>query len=112
MRRPSPHHCRSRRARAVFVAAGAAALAGWAALGVLPKTLPATWLNPVSGSWNDPANWSTNPDYPNNDQPPGVSYNATISAVGAPYSVDLLNSVSLGTLTMNSADATLNVGPG
>ena len=112
MRRSSPYHRRSRRARAVFLAAGAAALLAPVARSAFAQTVTATWLNPVSGSWNDPTNWSSNPDYPNNDEPPGVSYNATISAVGAPYTIDLLNSVSLGTLTMSSADATLNVGPG
>ena len=46
----------------------------------------AIWTNPVDGSWTDPTRWSTNPFFPNNGNPAGVTYAANISASGA-YSV-------------------------
>src|SRR5687768_17024456 len=39
----------------------------------------ASWLNTSGGQWTEPSNWSTNPFYPNNGNPPGTAYEATIS---------------------------------
>src|SRR4029077_19517241 len=57
----------------------------------------------------DSTMWSSSPDYPDNDNPPGTNYNASITADGTPYTIDLLNSVSLGTVTMSPPSATLAV---
>ena len=70
--------------------------------------ISSSWLNPVDGNWIDAANWSTNPDAPNNDSPnPGDVYDVTIDATGAPYQATLDTDVTLRNLTLNSLDATL-----
>src|SRR6478609_4403283 len=97
---PSPRHL-SRRRSCALIAAGAAALLGAVGSGsAWGQMVDASWLNPVNGSWTDPTKWSSDPDYPNNDGT--TTYNATIDAVGSPYTIDLLSTVNLGTLTMNS----------
>lgn len=73
----------------------------------------AYWLNPVTGSWFDPINWSTNPAYPDNGQPlSGDLYAVTIDATGSAYQ-PYINSASrdllLDSLLINSPDATLLV---
>lgn len=78
-----------------------------------PIAATATWLNPVSGNWVEAAKWSTNPIYPNNDSPPGTTYDVTIAAGGAgPYGVALNSTISLNSLTLNSADVTVTQGNG
>src|SRR5688500_3039306 len=49
----------------------------------------ASWVQPASGVWHGPANWSTNPLYPNNNNPGGERYDVTIATVGSPYTVTL-----------------------
>ncbi len=91
----------------------------WAILaavgGVLLSTsargaINASWLAPADGSWTDPTAWSTNPTYPNMDQPdPGDLYNAIIGASGAtPYTVSLNTDITISQLSINSSAATLN----
>jgi len=65
-----------------------------------------TWLQPASGFWNDPANWST-PNYPNNGVPTGITYDAFLSAGGTPYTIQLSADTSLDSLTLGFSDATL-----
>jgi hypothetical protein len=67
--------------------------------------IPSTWLAPVSGAWDDASKWSTSPLPPRNS--PGVDYHATIDATGAAYTVTSTDFVSVGRLTLNSADALL-----
>lgn len=68
----------------------------------------ADWLNPVSGNWIDPANWSINPVFPDNGQPSSTdTYSVLIDASGAPYAVTF-NSSSLATPTVVVDDITLN----
>lgn len=59
-----------------------------------------SWLSPSSGNWIDPANWSSNPDYPNNGSPPGATYDVTIGAAGPAYTVSLSDSVAVSTLSI------------
>lgn len=72
-----------------------------------------TWLNPVNGDWTDPANWSTNPNYPNNGFPTTAdTYNAIISALGAPYTVTASaapGSITVESLVVGSPAATVNL---
>ncbi len=75
------------------------------------QQLTATWLNPVSGNWTDPTQWST-PNFPNNGNPAGTTYHAVIDAVGGPYTVTLGESVALTSLTVDAADATLDLTSG
>lgn len=72
---------------------------------------PASWTSAVSGSWVDASKWSTNPYYPSNGNPSGVTYAATINATGAAYSISMGNTnIALNSLLLDSSDATLNAG--
>jgi len=67
----------------------------------------ATWLDAVDGQWDDASKWST-PVYPDNGSPaPSDTYDVVIDAAGDSYTVDLDTDVSLDSLTLDSADATL-----
>src|SRR3989440_7095034 len=68
---------------------------------------PASWLAAIDSNWTNASQWSTNPIYPNNDNPPGTTYDATIAATGSAYSVSLNTDVSVDSLTLNSPNATL-----
>ncbi len=67
-----------------------------------------SWLNAVDGDWDDPAKWST-AVFPDNGSPsPSDTYRAVIDATGSsPYTVDLQTEVTLDSLVLNSANATL-----
>ena len=65
----------------------------------------AVWSSSVGGYWDDGANWSSNPDYPNNDG--GVTYNATIDLVADPYFVVLDTDVTVDNFTLDSSSATV-----
>lgn len=89
---------------------GALALCAGAACAAQPIT--SHWLNPVSGNWTDGSMWSSAPYYPSNGQAFGSLFHAVIDAAGAPYEVTMGlggPTVSLQSLTMQSADATLNI---
>ncbi|MFH1746164.1 MAG: hypothetical protein ABIG44_03880 [Planctomycetota bacterium] len=64
------------------------------------------WTNPDGGVWADGANWSSNPDYPNNG--PSETYNATIDLAGNPYTVNLNTDITIDNFTLDSTVATLN----
>jgi phage baseplate assembly protein gpV len=68
---------------------------------------PASWVNPVSGTWIEAPFWSTNPFAPLNNNPPGTTYNALIEAAGGTYTVSLHSPVSISSFTLNAASATL-----
>src|SRR5437879_3794428 len=82
----------------------AVTLVGLAAVPAIAQPVTATW-NGTSGNWSNPALWSTNPYYPNNGNPPGVTYNATVNGtvtgailtVDQPITIQALN-FSSGTL--------------
>lgn len=93
---------RSVSVRAMVLVAGAAACLGASRASA---QISATWLNPVSGNWNDGTLWSTNPDFPNN----GVNtYDAFINQVGPAYVVTLNQNITVRDFTLDSADATLD----
>ena len=65
---------------------------------------PASWLTGIGSSWTDASRWSTNPFYPNNDNPLGTTYDATIAATGTTsYNVILKSDIALDSLTLDSA---------
>jgi len=69
-----------------------------------------TWRNAANGDWKTIANWSNTPAwsaYPANGtgQSGPISYDVQFSAAGAPYNVTLNTSLSLDSVTLNSADA-------
>jgi fibronectin-binding autotransporter adhesin len=69
----------------------------------------ASWLSETSGNWSTASLWSTNPNYPNNGTPANVNYDAYISATGGTaYTVTLNSNITVNSLTIGSANATLN----
>ncbi|MCC6708650.1 MAG: hypothetical protein IT492_13925, partial [Gammaproteobacteria bacterium] len=65
-----------------------------------------SWATAASGTWSGAANWaSCNGALPNTG---ADTFNANITAAGAAYTVTLNTSASIGTLTLNSTDATLS----
>jgi hypothetical protein len=68
----------------------------------------ARWLNPVSGQWDDPSKWSTDPVFPNNGTPAGTTYDALVDATGTPYTVTVARNPVLDRLTIDSPDATVS----
>jgi hypothetical protein len=97
---------RRRRSRALLgLAVGSILLSSSA----LPAQTVATWLTANSGDWNDPTRWSSNPFFPNNNNPPGASYIAQISATtGSPYTVFLQPSnVTVDAVNISAAGAQL-----
>jgi hypothetical protein len=77
-----------------------------AALIVSPQAmaLDAEWFAPVGGAFHDGTLWSTAPVAPT-----GVADRATIAASGSPYAVLMGQHTELDSITLNSADATLEV---
>jgi hypothetical protein len=51
------------------------------------QVITSTWTG-VSGNWTNPALWSTNPNYPNNGNPPGVTYAVSFATQGGTLNVD------------------------
>ena len=72
-------------------------------------TVAATWTGAAGGGdWATAANWSSNPNDPNNGAPAGTVYDATIS----PGSVGLGTSVNVDSLTLGSGNQSLSIGSG
>src|SRR5438445_8036287 len=82
------------RVRRRLCSRAAIGLAAAVGVGSMAMADTATWLNPVSGNWNDATKWSTNPNYPNNGTPAGVNYDANVAASGAAYSIGLSSNVT------------------
>ncbi len=101
------HSMRTKVARRRLCLFACAALASSAALASAAST--ATWIAPVSGNWSDPTKWSTNPNFPNNGSPTSTdTYDVLINPTGSAYTILLSTpAISLDSLTLNSADATL-----
>ena len=68
---------------------------------------PATWLAPATSQWATATNWSTNPAYPNNSA--GTTYAPVINANGTSYIVYILSPVSVDSIALNAANATLSI---
>lgn len=71
-----------------------------------------TWVSATSGDWTDSTKWTTNPISPNNGNPIGTTYDAIIGAAGGSYTVSLGAPITINSLTLNSASATLLHTPG
>ena len=72
----------------------------------------ASWVAGVSGSWDDPSKWTTNPFYPNNGNPSGSAYAVVVDAAAATgYTISLNRDVTVNSLTVNNTNATVLVSP-
>lgn len=100
----------SRRLPSTRCLARALCLASLAAVcTVHAATITSTWTNAASGTWNVDANWTNvapSGGFPNNGG--GTTYEALISATGTAYTVTLNSSVTVETLSLASANATLS----
>lgn len=91
----------SRRARVIALAAGVAC--GVTGAGsAFGQTL--NWGAASSGNWSDPLKWSPN------GVPNGPTFNAVINATGSAYTVTVDSNFSLNKITLNSANATVQLG--
>src|SRR5262245_37693143 len=95
----------TRRRRNVLFGAAAMSMGLGTAMGA---SFTASWLLPADGTWSNSANWSTNPNAPNNGTPAGATYDAVIAATGASYTATLNSSITVDSLTLGDASATLN----
>jgi hypothetical protein len=89
----------------------ALACAGIAGLSIEVKSAHATqanWLTASSGNYTTGSKWSTSPHAPVNGSPTGTTYDATIGATGSLYTVTLGSDVTVNSLTLNAASATLS----
>ncbi|MGH7177426.1 MAG: beta strand repeat-containing protein [Tepidisphaeraceae bacterium] len=105
----NPRAARSRLVVATAAVAGVTLVESWSFARPLVN---ASWVSAVSGSWTDPARWSSGPNFPNNEAPPGTTYNAIISAGPTPYTVDFNTQAGVVAMTMDSANATLAIAGG
>jgi hypothetical protein len=62
------------------------------------------WTDPVSGNWIDSSRWTT-PQFPNNIG--ADTFDVFITAANPAYQVALQSSITVGSLTIHSADATI-----
>jgi hypothetical protein len=69
---------------------------------------PVSWSAASSDNWTSTTAWSTAPNFPNNGTPSGATYAATIAATGSAYTVTLNSDITVNSLTLNSANATLD----
>ncbi|MBL9030977.1 MAG: hypothetical protein JNM80_04625 [Phycisphaerae bacterium] len=66
-----------------------------------------TWAGPVSGNWANNANWTPATGFPNNSGP--NTFDARIDALGPAYTVTLDQPITIQTLDLLSANATLDL---
>src|SRR5690349_1716200 len=104
------YNARPRRAAGAMLASAAAlVVSSLAVTRPAAAQTTATWVNPVSGVWDNSTLWSTNPVAPNNGSPtPADTYNAVIGATGGNYVVTLGSTIALNGLTLGSPGATLS----
>ena len=106
MRQRRGHSKTKRRAWAYAATSAAAVFAGASVCAAQEVT---SYWSGVTGSWTDPTQWSTDPNYPNNGTPSGVTYDAVINAPGTdPYTVTLNSNVTVDSVTMDSPSATFS----
>ena len=104
---------RRRRRTEVITVSSACALLGVLGARSGAAVTSAAWLSPNDGTWTDAINWSSNPFAPNNGNPAGTTYNATIAASGGvSYIVSLPSSVTVDALLVDSVTATVNQSAG
>jgi hypothetical protein len=75
-------------------------------VGPVSAQTTATWLNPVDGHWDNPANWDT-VVFPNNGSPAaGVTYDVVIDVPGATnYVINIDTDIVIQSLTVGSSSA-------
>ncbi|MFN0134314.1 MAG: beta strand repeat-containing protein [Phycisphaerales bacterium] len=66
-----------------------------------------TWVGPVTGNWANNANWTPGTGFPNNSGP--NTFDARIDAVGPAYAVTLDQAITVQSLDLVSANATLDL---
>src|SRR5437868_14051989 len=96
----------SLRRRKIIVCLAAAAFAGSA---TLASAYPANWLNAASGNWWQASNWSSYPDWPNNGTD-GLTFDVCVVPTGANYTIDIRDNITIDSLKVTSANATLRQG--
>lgn len=75
--------------------------------------IPSSWIGTSDGSWDDPTRWTTAPYFPDNGTPSSSdTYDATIDAAGASYTVTLDRDVAVDSLRIDSADTELRLAAG
>jgi hypothetical protein len=62
----------------------------------------ANWINSVSANWTVAADWSTNPVFPQNNSPAGVTYQAVVAVAGGPT---INSNITIDGLTINATGA-------
>jgi hypothetical protein len=87
----------------------AAAVAGVGVSNCVRGQTLASWVNPISGTWSTPSNWSTSPYAPVNGSPAGSSYDVTLPSLSSAYVVTLNSNVTVNQLNVGGASAQLNV---
>jgi hypothetical protein len=85
----------------------AAAVAGVGVPNCVRGQTLASWVSGINGTWTNAARWSTNPSYPNADNPIGSTYDVVINAPGT-YTVSLRSAVTLSSLLLDAPSATVD----
>jgi fibronectin-binding autotransporter adhesin len=68
-----------------------------------------TWISTENGAWASTTKWSTGSDYPENNRPSGTDYVAIIAEPATKqYVITYSSSLSVNSLTMDSAQALLD----
>lgn len=94
--------------RTVPISVGALALCAGLCASALagPTFVTSDWANAVSGDWGDGANWTTDPDFPNNDA--FTEYHARI-LIGAGYTVTLDLDIEITDFTLGASGVSLDL---
>jgi hypothetical protein len=66
------------------------------------------WATPLTDLWSSPAAWNSE-TVPQNDTPPGTTYDALIDAQGSNYFVRVNSNVTVDSVLVNSSNATLAI---
>jgi hypothetical protein len=83
-------------------------------LGILASSCGAVdiqWVAPLTDFWNSPSAWNLG-SVPQNDTPPGTTYNVLINAEGSNYSVRSDGDVTVDSVLVDSENATLRIEDG
>jgi hypothetical protein len=84
------------------------------AAGIIPaassfaQPVQSAWNSATEGAWTQASHWSTNPYYPNNNNPPGTQYNAIINAGTAFYHIQLTDPIALNQFIILDPNVTID----
>ncbi|MDX2117197.1 MAG: hypothetical protein SFY96_03330 [Planctomycetota bacterium] len=92
----------ARGTRAIVLAAGLAC--GSAGLVSTASGQTLNWAAAASGNWSDSTKWNPN------GVPNGATFNAVVTATGPAYVITVDGNFNLNKITLNSANATINLG--